>query len=57
MSGAPRPASVRPEGKDGEGRGAVATLPEAERKPVFLRTVYPLNPGSPHYLDFPQGER
>jgi hypothetical protein len=26
----------------------------AERKLVFLRTVYPLNPGIPHYLDFPQ---
>ncbi len=34
--------------------GPVATGGGAERKLVFLRTVYPLNPGIPHYLDFPQ---
>jgi hypothetical protein len=29
--------------------------PAAERKGIYLRTVYPLNPGIPHYLDFPRG--
>ena len=27
----------------------------AEEKWIYLRTVYPANPGIPHYLDFPQG--
>jgi hypothetical protein len=43
------------------GAAAVAEPPVStqrsavERKGVYLRTVYPLNPGIPHYLDFPQG--
>ena len=40
----------------GEMRAASPARGEgAERKLVFLRTVYPLNPGIPHHLDFPRG--
>jgi hypothetical protein len=28
---------------------------ERPRKQVYLRTVYPLNPGIPHYVDNPDG--
>jgi hypothetical protein len=28
---------------------------EGERKQIYLRTVYPLNPGIPHFVDFPGG--
>jgi hypothetical protein len=38
--------------------GAPAESPPAERpaerKGIYLRTVYPLNPGIPHCLDFPR---
>jgi hypothetical protein len=52
----PRRGSTHPETAGGEGQRA-ATMPAPERKGIYLRTVYPLNPGIPHYLDFPQGER
>ena len=53
----PRGGSTHPGNTTGgEGQGA-ATVPAPERKGIYLRTVYPLNPGIPHYLDFPQGER
>lgn len=41
------------------GRGVTAAGRErsaGDQKWAYLRTVYPLNPGIPHYLDFP-GER
>ena len=28
--------------------------PATDRKGIYLRTVYPLNPGIPHCLDFPR---
>lgn len=28
---------------------------EPVRKQIYLRTVYPLNPGIPHYVDVPGG--
>jgi hypothetical protein len=37
-----------------EARGAVER-PAREQKRSYLRAVYPLNPGIPHYLDFPRG--
>ena len=43
---------VPSERKAGEGEG-VATM---EPKGIYLRTVYPLNPGIPHFLDFPRQE-
>jgi hypothetical protein len=56
MRETPRRENTHPGNSGGEGQGA-ATLPAPERKGIYLRTVYPLNPGIPHYLDFPQGER
>lgn len=32
------------------------TQPPARPRP-YVRTVYPLNPGIPHYVDFPRGWR
>lgn len=29
--------------------------PQSTRPRPYLRTVYPLNPGIPHFLDFPRG--
>jgi hypothetical protein len=29
--------------------------PSGTRKQVYLRSVYPLNPGIPHYVDVPGG--
>lgn len=29
----------------------------AQEKQIYLRTVYPLNPGIPHSVDFPTGWR
>ena len=55
MRETPRRATTHPERKGGEGEGP-ATARAPERKGIYLRTVYPLNPGIPHYLDFPQRE-
>lgn len=33
----------------------VQTETPAARKRVYLRTVYPLNPGIPHFVDVPGG--
>lgn len=30
-----------------------APRPEPEKKQIYLRTVYPLNPGIPHFVDVP----
>ena len=40
------------------GKAPVPERTEAERRPrkqVYLRTVYPLNPGIPHFVDVPGG--
>jgi len=42
-------------------RGAAANSPQpgatgaAPRKQIYLRSVYPLNPGIPHFVDVPGG--
>lgn len=35
--------------------GATQNERETKRKQVYLRTVYPLNPGIPHFVDVPGG--
>lgn len=52
---------MTPTGRDEKGaesRTPPAPRPEEPRptRPQpYLRTVYPLNPGIPHFLDFPRG--
>lgn len=53
-----RPAKSRREPDAEPRRGDVREPdPAAEptRKQIYLRTLYPLNPGIPHYLDNPTG--
>lgn len=48
------------EGSDSETRSAHAAEAKANgvgEKQIYLRTVYPLNPGIPHSVDFPNGWR
>ena len=49
----------RSEAREERGAGRVAAASRegaaGERKWAYLRTVYPLNPGIPHYVDFPGG--
>lgn len=37
----------------GSPRGGGSAEPEPKR--IYVRSVYALNPGIPHYLDFPRG--
>lgn len=39
--------------RQGGAHGEEATRPA--RPQPYLRTVYPLNPGIPHFIDFPGG--
>ena len=43
------------EGGAARGSGMAARERHGAGDGVYLRTVYPLNPGIPHYLDFPAG--
>ena len=55
MSERVRRAEARGEGAPAEGKAAEATATAAPTG-IYLRTVYPLNPGIPHFLDFPRRE-
>jgi hypothetical protein len=35
------------------GRDGAARRRTSSRKQIYLRTVYPLNPGIPHFVDVP----
>lgn len=37
-----------------EGSDAIESVPD-QPKQIYLRTVYPLNPGIPHFVDVPGG--
>jgi hypothetical protein len=45
------PAPLRDPAQRWEGAGHS----DARKKQIYLRTVYPLNPGIPHFVDVPGG--
>jgi hypothetical protein len=49
-----RPGLAGPEGGDHPRPEPPPARPTVQ---IFLRTVYPLNPGIPHYVDFPRARR
>lgn len=44
-----------PEGSAGDAGGEELSAEDAVEKQIYLRTVYPLNPGIPHFVDVPGG--
>ena len=43
----------RPEGSRHEGEPGPDPKASGPPKQIYLRTVYPLNPGIPHFIDVP----
>ncbi|HUE96536.1 MAG TPA: hypothetical protein VMN39_07740 [Longimicrobiaceae bacterium] len=50
-----RTGGVQAEQEAASTEGASPEKERAPRKQIYLRTVYPLNPGIPHFIDVPGG--
>jgi hypothetical protein len=53
MRDSPTEAHAESNRLERRGEGEEAAKPAVREPVIFLRTVYVLNPGIPHFLDFP----